>query len=612
MANKKDWIDRDEDFVHRGGFRSGWDDEDDSNTDYILRGFLAPENSEAELREINKLCANRCNILAEEKNVVFSLNPNESTARTDGKRVKVGTGVLDEVEKTFSEKADIMVGLTTHEMAHVMFSKFKDLDKMKDEFHKSIMNVIEDERIEHLLTERFPGYAHSLAKVKKYFFEEKYLIEKALEDAETGISTLTEEEKTAMELFHLFFRFVRFPTEMDEEALGKHEIEIDEIKAALTPYPLSAKAALEASEQVYDIINRAMTKPPKPTPGPGDEAEEGATPSTGTSAPSPGSKEDEEEKESKVEAAKKIVAEMMKDFSSDNEPGAEIEVSPMASKIKFNEEFIYDPEWKATFRTGTPDKVRYEELASKIKGDSRRLAGSLFTKVFSETRNLRGMRSGALDDSRIVEACHGVKNVHIQTIAKETKKLNIVLMIDESGSMGSQGGDKVDNAASAGILIEKAFEVFPVGQLFIYGFTSDHNWRGTCDHNQILRYREPGLHVKHGLGDARGRSNNRDGECIRAVARRVRNFTQDPMLFFVISDGQPSASRYGGYHDTRQAVTEITKMKFFPIQIGIGDGLEPREQAQMFDEFVHYDDSKQMVDDLRKLILRKAHKIFGV
>jgi hypothetical protein len=53
-------------------------------------------------------------------------------------------------------------------------------------------------------------------------------------------------------------------------------------------------------------------------------------------------------------------------------------------------------------------------------------------------------------------------------------------------------------------------------------------------------------------------------------------------------------------------------MKFFPVQIGIGAGIKPEEQKMMFDDFVNYKDPKSMVDDLRKLIIRKSHKIFGI
>jgi hypothetical protein len=762
-TTRKDLIERGSDFVHRGGKRSGWDKVIKSTTDYVLNGFSRPKTAEAQLREINKLCINRCGIIADGKKVMFSINPNEETAVTDGKRVLVGTAVLDEHGKTFEEKADIMVGLTTHEMAHIKYSKFGTV-KFKNKMHASIHNIIEDERIEHLLTEEFPGYAQNLADTKKFMLDERYLIQKALAEKSVGFSKMTEKEKAAMEVFDIFFKLVRYPVHIDEAVYAKHEKAVEEIQAVLTPYPMTCEEVDAASEKVYEVIRKTMkdtVNPPKPKPekkekqkkqkaekndceDPGDEGEgnegEGSDDEELDNEEKPGKgknskkskkkeqsededddseaeeekedgkepkddaeekedsgkegeskdqeeqedekseeeseepkakskekqdeseeeqeeeQEDEDEKEEEepnkkgdsksdesedsdeegeeeseteeekadreleeakadLEAEKIVgeieeaIGEMMEAFQSDNDPEkTEVEESKQTSKINFKEEYIHDPESNATFRPGEPDRDRYRSLAAGVNGDARRLASSLFTRVFNESKNLRGMRSGTLDDAKIIEAAHGIATVHTQHIEKETRSLNIVLLIDESGSMGWQGGPKVDNATKAAILIEKAFETFPAGQLFIYGFTSDY----MGDHNRIFRYREPGLKVPFGLGDIKGRGNNRDGDCIRAVARRVRTFTQDPMLFFIISDGQPNAKDYWGFKDTRHAVTYVSKMKFFPIQIGIGDEISPEQQAEMFDEFIHYDTAKQMVDDLRKLILRKAHKIFGL
>jgi len=86
------------------------------------------------------------------------------------------------------------------------------------------------------------------------------------------------------------------------------------------------------------------------------------------------------------------------------------------------------------------------------------------------------------------------------------------------------------------------------------------------------------------------------------------------MLYFVISDGQPAASgAYGGaagIADTARAVKEVTAKKFFPIQIGIG--VHESVQKMMFTDYVNYRDSRQMVEDLRKLLVKKAHKFIGI
>lgn len=631
----KDWLNRDEDYVFRGSLRSGWDDEFTSTSNYVLSGFVKPDNTEAELHEIYKLCKNRSEILGGD--IALTFKPAEKTARTDGKKVVVGTGILNETGKTFAQKADIMLGLTTHEMAHVLHSTFGHLSKVDDDFHKSILNVIEDERIEYLLCEEFPGYANNISDTKQYFFDEKYIVEDALKTKE-----MSEEERYATELFDIFFKLVRYPKYLNPDILDKYEMELDQIKAVLNPYPINSKEAFKSSKLIRDIFNKAIKKKieecKRKSEGDAtedskseDESSEGTTHEESSTeetsaAPSPedtGSGDSEGEPmptptkstESAAGEIEKKIAAMMKDFMSDNDSAKKVEVAKDVEKIDFKEEFVYDSDTKSIFRTGISNKSMYEIYLAAVKSDASRLAKNLFTRVFNEASTLRGLRSGNLDESKLIEAVHGVKNVHMRTTAKEVKAVNIVMLIDESGSMNCDGN--YHQAAKAAILIEKAFETFPVGQLFIYGFTADAYWKpsGTYlskDYNQIIRYREPGLNVKYGLGDVKPRANNRDGHAIRAVANRVRQFTNEPMLFFIISDGAPSADAYGGYTDTRQAVSEVTKKRFFPIQIGIGGGITPSDQAKMFDDFIHYKDSKTMVDDLRKLIVRKSQKIFGL
>lgn len=620
-----DWIDREDDFVHRGGLRSGWDEGYDTTADYVLKGFLKPVTPEGEVREIHNLCTNRCNILSDGKRVLFTMNPSEKTAKTDGKKVTVGTSVLDEPGKTFSQKADIMIGLTTHEMAHVLYSTFTHLKKVKSPLHKAILNVIEDERIEHLICDEYPGYASGIANLKKYFFEEKYLIDEALSSG----SFSSEVEKRSAELFDILFKMVRYPKNLSEELVNKHKASFEEMKALMSPYPMTAAKVLEVSEKIYNIICKDMLETGEKEMESGEFKPEDSKPDE--SAPDKSGKHeaidepdptvdefgnpielDDEAKLNKVvRDAEKMIGDMMKSFESDNDPDKEVEVSPAIKDIDFREEFIYDVSNKATFKNGKSNQVNYEIYKSEVAADSAKLARCLYTYVFDESSTMRGMRSGNLDEYKIIDALQGSKTVHYQRTEKQVKSVNIVLLIDESGSMMTR--TRFIDAAKSAILIEQAFKKFPVGKLFIYGFTGDYkDSNGSIHHNYIIRYREPGLNIPFGLGDVRPRANNRDGECIRAVANRVREITNEPMLFFIISDGQPSANGYGGFADTRAAVVEVTKKKFFPIQIGIGSAISPKDQKQMFDDFIHYKDSKQMVDDLRKLIVRKARKVFAL
>jgi hypothetical protein len=617
IDKKFDWIERDDDFVFRNKERSGWDRTHRSSSDYIMGGNT-PKGPEKEIKEIYQLCRNRGSNLSPEgkrANIVF--NPKEDTGKTDGKKVFISTRVLDE-KKTFQEKADIMLGIVTHEMAHVRSTDFPYMKKkLKDRFAHTVWNVIEDERIEREIGEEYPGYSGNIAAVKKYFFEEKYLIEKALakgatipppppagtpaEEEEKGTvttvsgkkvpksliaeeededeilsHTMGEDERKAMELFDLMFKFIRYPKNVDQNLLDKYEIEIDELNEMLMPYPTNAKAAVDKAVEVATYIKKKLEEDEE-MDGPGID-----------------------------EALGKISTMMDEELNASPEEDGTGKVSENCVKYDYTEEWIEDKDYAAVFRKAVSAEKLYVDWLKEVSGDASRLANVLWTKVFNETKKLYGMQNGDLDDNKIVEAVHGIKTVHTLRIPKKDKKVNITVLIDESGSMH---GRKSRDAARMAIMLEQAYKMFPVGQLFIYGFTSDHG----DDFNTIYRYREPGLDVKFGLGSVQGRSNNRDGHAIRAVARRVRKFTQDPMLYFILSDGQPAGERYygtGAVKDTADAVKEVTKMKFYPIQIGIE--VDESVQAKMYTDFINYEDSRQMVEGIRKLLLQKAHKFAGI
>lgn len=593
----KDWIKRDEkDFVHRSEERSGWEKGRTSLTDYLIDKDDIPRGREFEIKKAYQLCQDRAAVLSEKPaRIIFS--DKEETGRTDGKRVFVSTKVMDD-RKDFVEKSDILLGITTHEMAHVMHSEFEGLKKL-DRFTHSIWNIIEDERIEHLIGEEFPGYSGNLASVKKYFFEEKYLLdaEKREELEKKYKAELSPEDIEKLELYDLFFKFVRYPKMVDKEMVGKHEVMIEELKGALTPYPMKPAEVMKASKTVAKVLRKAMDdETPMEEEGPVEEGSSGATGGgMGRSA---------------IET---IISEAMTFAESENEEGSkkEKETAKGLDDFDYAEAIIDDKLNQCIFRNAVPNERRYKELLTAVKGDAQLLARTLHLRTFNESKDIKGMRSGRLDDNRIVEAVHGVKTVYSRRIEKIDKKMNMVLLIDESGSMGD--GVKDVNAAKSAILLEQCYRMFPLGQLFIYGFTSDLS-EDEPYFNRVIRYKEPGFDLKFGLGDVRGRCNNRDGMCIRAVAQRVRTFTQEPMLFFIISDGQPAASgAYGGMagiQDTAKAVKEVSTKKFFPIQIGIG--VHESVQKMMFTDYVNYRDSRQMVEDLRRLLVKKAHKFIGI
>ena len=108
------------------------------------------------------------------------------------RRLFIPTAVLDESKYTEAEKINICSGLAIHEAAHLKFTEINVLNRFLEklvnekifedekiekghvEFLSSVINIIEDERVEDkLLTER-PGYTDFIDKAKSWSYR-KYI-----------------------------------------------------------------------------------------------------------------------------------------------------------------------------------------------------------------------------------------------------------------------------------------------------------------------------------------------------------------------------------------------------------------------------------------------------
>ncbi|PLC44475.1 hypothetical protein C0Q88_07290 [Ralstonia pickettii] len=76
-------------------------------------------------------------------------------------------------------------GFLDHEVAHILFSDFKALKKVKSERLHGIMNIIEDARIEKLMAQKFQGSASNLSNTA-HFFLAKYITPRIQECAKKG------------------------------------------------------------------------------------------------------------------------------------------------------------------------------------------------------------------------------------------------------------------------------------------------------------------------------------------------------------------------------------------------------------------------------------------
>ena len=303
----------------------------------------------------------------------------------------------------------------------------------------------------------------------------------------------------------------------------------------------------------------------------------------------------------------KISKSYAKQMLSEEDSDSESNEDPILDEIKQNlEEMGYGENNLKTsvkFHKVDENKARYKILQKRIDLVKANVISTLLKRKNRDYKfSIKGMRSGRLDTNKLVEAKQKVPTIYERMGEVKTDKLNVVILIDESGSMG--WNDKIVRAAEAAIFLNEAFSKQPDVELFIYGHTADLSEKST----DIFVYREPGIKKAYGLSACVARSNNRDGVAIYEVAKRVRKFTNNPVVMLVISDGEPAAY---GYNDsfaiehTRKMVLKAEAMNMQVIQIAI----DSVKSHLMFSNHVKMTDMKTFPSDLVNYLKRKVNRM---
>lgn len=475
------------------------------------------------------------------------------------RRIAVPSKIFDSTEDN-ETKINAFCGFGLHEAAHLRYTylrvylNFLSFISGKYTFEegeiiKIFINLLEDNRVEDLLLTERPGFQDFIDCAKSY--NSKTLEEKL---------NIMRERKLIL-FFKTLIGILRFPGLIEEEVLEEYSEVYKEVQEKITPYPENLKDICSVSESIFKIIK--------------------------------------EKKLSDIDPAelKKILF-LINDTESitsimygvDLDSGRKIDKSKV-SRLLSSKDSLTMKILEGTVERGDSDKVFFE----KPKGDRNDYLRDVravqkyvprLKKILTGTDknydfNIQGCRSGILDTTKLAEAYQGVPQVYLRQGHVRTNKSTICVLIDESGSMG---GKKEILARQAAILLNETFGKSLGVDLYIYGHTADI---GSIGYINLSVYRE-GSHYnpKFSLSKSCAKSQNRDGDAILEVAKRVRKFTKENCIMFVISDGSPCANGYGGIpaiKDTAAKVKEAEKLGFGIIQISI-DAVYRVED--MFDTYI--------------------------
>lgn len=475
------------------------------------------------------------------------------------RRIAVPSKIFDSTEDN-ETKINAFCGFGLHEAAHLRYTylrvylNFLSFISGKYTFEegeiiKIFINLLEDNRVEDLLLTERPGFQDFIDCAKSY--NSKTLEEKL---------NIMRERKLIL-FFKTLIGILRFPGLIEEEVLEEYSEVYKEVQEKITPYPENLKDICSVSESIFKIIKKKKLSDIDPA-----ELKKILFLINGTES----------------------ITSIM--YGVDLDSGRKIDKSKV-SRLLSSKDSLTMKILEGTVERGDSDKVFFE----KPKGDRNDYLRDVravqkyvprLKKILTGTDknydfNIQGCRSGILDTTKLAEAYQGVPQVYLRQGHVRTNKSTICVLIDESGSMG---GKKEILARQAAILLNETFGKSLGVNLYIYGHTADI---GSVGYINLSVYRE-GNHYnpKFSLSKSYAKSQNRDGDAILEVAKRVRKFTKEDCIMFVISDGSPCANGYGGISaikDTAAKVKEAEKLGFGIIQISI-DAVYRVED--MFDTYI--------------------------
>ena len=495
--------------------------------------------------------------------IKICFDSNTPILKKNQKRIFVTTSMLSDSSKTDEEKLGIFCGLAVHEASHLKYTTLSVINKyIKDilpkdgltdsenQLVKTLIMMIEDERVEDSLLKERPGYIEFIEKEKTYEY--------------TNFVNTVENKTEYGQFFLNLYKLIRFPENVDIEILNKYSEVYEEIGHIITPLPESSKEVCTAARNVLKAIKEKLKVDELP-----------------------------EDKKDEFYSAMKSIGRCAENgyevllYGEDGDemqlPGSEKIASGIRDRTtgevlsELTEGEAFNGEFKDTFFSKAENNFSmYKQSLDRVKKYIPTIRKLISGHDKNFEFNIYGCRSGLLDTNKLAEAYQGVPQVYVRRGKVTTNKTTVCVLIDESGSMG---WNKMRTARDTAILLNESLKDISGVDLYIYGHTGDNLYTGATE---IKIYKEGNSRdiPPYALGSAEAKYENRDGVAIYEVAKRIRKFTPDPVLMFIISDGAPSAIEYRGRaarEDTAKNVKTVEKMGFNTIAVTIEDYWEASE-----------------------------------
>ena len=237
-----------------------------------------------------------------------------------------------------------------------------------------------------------------------------------------------------------------------------------------------------------------------------------------------------------------------------------------------------------------PNRARFEQSLGRVRKYIPAIAAALRSHGTSYSYIVTGTRSGLLDTNKLCEARQGVQNVYMRKGEVKADRLNVALVIDESGSMS---GIREQLARDTAVLVNEAVGNLRDISLHVYGYTGD--WTNAI----LIPYREgKTLQDRLVLGSITSRGGTPTAKAMSEALWRIRRGSREKGIMLVISDGMAD----GGTTEVRNATDSLQKQGFEVIGISISSSLTKECLAQMYDHYVVMDRLDNLASELGKTV----------
>lgn len=484
----KDWFDRSDEYIGHTYDTLNWSDTYSSYSEFIYN-----KNRIENMKNNHIVLQNELSQLA---NQICSFNtltvdPEGGDSMTDGKRIVVANSpILNSAD--VCKGLDILFGLAIHECCHCKYTNFNISKRINNKIVHYIFNILEDEIIEQKVVNKYPGFTKFLGSVKHYYFNKT-------ED----ISNFDDWQN----LLCILLYTVRYPKQLIILPTEKYEQAFIEVKQVLIDCDIlnislyksqesDTNTVYRAALHIYNIFTKYF----------GQETQNALMMCKNIMIGESQSETNDKNISNKIEQVMKKCESINKKFTYANNDSSNKVINIETSSLK--------------------DVEKYNNYLSQVRKYIKDVSNiiNIKNKVSDEVKNINSTQNGQLDPSKLALAMMDVNNIHKQVFTFKKRisgNINVVLMIDESGSMRKI----TDQASRIGILFYEAMKLIPDINVFVYGHGEN-----------VIKYVDINTRDKYVLGNRKQQKSQNEEASYRVILEDVLHKSNKPTFVVNITD----------------------------------------------------------------------------